>query len=79
MVKKDVPLRPPLTKELKIIDILEHYPAADAVLRSFKLPCADCVVAETETLEQGCRPHQLDPAEIIRAIIQAEKAAGNIT
>jgi hybrid cluster-associated redox disulfide protein len=48
-----------------VIEILERHPGAKDVLASFGLPCHRCVVAEKETLEEGCRPLGLDPKRIL--------------
>ena len=66
----------PLAADQLIVDLLESYPQAAEVLRGFRLPCEDCVVAEKETLAEGCQPHGRDPQAGLRALKKAlqEKA-----
>jgi hybrid cluster-associated redox disulfide protein len=49
-----------------VMDILAAHPGAKDVLLAHGLPCHRCVVAERETLEQGCRPLGLDAQAIVR-------------
>ena len=59
----------PVTRTSKIIDILEERPDAGRVLREvFGLPCEECVVAETETLEEGAAYYGHDLQAIIRRL-----------
>jgi hybrid cluster-associated redox disulfide protein len=50
---------------MKVIDLLSSDDRVAAVLAKHGLPCASCIVAEKETLEEGCRPLGLDPTPII--------------
>jgi hybrid cluster-associated redox disulfide protein len=57
---------PPVTRKTLIIEVLESRPLAGKVLReAFGLPCEECVVAETETVEQGARYYGHDADAIV--------------
>lgn len=53
------------SKEMGIADLLALHPDAAQVLRSFGLPCDECIVASEETLEEGARRKGLDPEEVL--------------
>ena len=57
---------PPVTRKTLIIEVLQTRPLAGKVLReAFGLPCEECVVAETETIEQGARYYGHDADQIV--------------
>lgn len=57
---------PPVTRDTKIIDILQSIPDAARILyEEFNLPCITCEVAYTETLEDGVSYSRLDPEVVI--------------
>lgn len=59
MSKKKADPEPPearFQREDVLYDVVERHPGAKGVLLSFGLPCFDCVVAETETVAEGCAP-----------------------
>lgn len=57
---------PPVTRKTLFIEVLESRPTAGKVLReAFGLPCEECVVAETETIEQGARYYGHDADAIV--------------
>ncbi len=43
-----------------VADIVNANPEAAEVLASFGLPCSRCIVAWSETLQEGLAPHGLD-------------------
>ncbi len=47
---------PPVTRKTLIVEVLQTRATAGKVLReAFGLPCDECVVSETETIEEGAR------------------------
>lgn len=57
---------PPVTRKTLIVTVLQTRPLAGKVLReAFGLPCDECVVSETETIEQGARYYGLDADAIV--------------
>ncbi len=48
--------------------LLESHPGVADVLASFGLKCVDCIVAPTETLEEGCRPLGVDVDAVLAAL-----------
>jgi hybrid cluster-associated redox disulfide protein len=57
---------PPLfTLDDLLADVVDRHPGAKDVLLSFGLPCFKCVVAESETLRQGCAPLRLDAENVL--------------
>jgi hybrid cluster-associated redox disulfide protein len=57
---------PPVTRKSLIIEVLESRPLAGKVLReAFGLPCEECVVAETESIEEGARYYGHDADAIV--------------
>ena len=53
------------TPDMLIFDALGLHEGAAAVLKSFGLPCTDCVVAEMETIEEGARSKGIDPQKVL--------------
>ncbi len=59
----------PVQRNTLIVHVLYSRPLAGKVLReAFGLPCEECVVAETETIEEGARYYGHDPDEIVRRL-----------
>ncbi len=57
---------PPVTRKSLFIEVLESRPLAGKVLREvFGLPCEECVVAETESIEEGARYYGHDADAIV--------------
>ena len=66
------------SKEMRISDLLDLHPGVAGVLRSFGLPCHECVVAPTETLEEGARLTGVRPEEILERCKELSLSAGKI-
>lgn len=49
-------------------DALEAHPGVEGVLLDYGLPCSRCIVAESETLEQGCVPLGLVVDEVVERL-----------
>jgi len=48
-----------------IFDALGLHERAAEALKSFGLPCTECVVAEVETIEEGARSKGIDPDKVL--------------
>lgn len=59
------PSGPKFTRDTIVWDALEAHPGAEAVLLEYGLPCRQCIVAETETLAEGCTPLGLKVDEVV--------------
>ncbi len=78
MVKKPRPPDPPgppggtdagrFSRAMIVAAALDQDERAKDVLLEFGLPCWKCVVSETETLEEGCRPLQIDVDLVVRRL-----------
>ena len=66
------------SKQIRIADLLDLHPGVAEVLLSFGLPCHDCVVAHTRTLEEGARLNGLDPEAILTRLrsLPVKKGSG---
>lgn len=57
-----------ITKNTRIIDVLEKYPGSYAIFRKFGMGCTECMGASMETLENGARMHGVDINELLHAV-----------
>jgi iron-sulfur cluster assembly protein len=53
-----------VTKKMMIETIIEKYPKTGEVMREAGLHCIGCVVAASESLEQGGKAHGLSDEQI---------------
>ena len=54
-----------ITKDTKINDLIEKYPAALDVLQQNGVGCVGCFMAHAETIGQGLSAHGLDADDLI--------------
>ena len=52
------------TKEMSFKDLLDKFPKTSEILHKHELHCIGCMMAQVETLEQGCRMHGKSDEEI---------------
>ncbi len=57
-----------ISKKANIIDVINEYPTAMDVLRKHGVHCVGCMMAHSESLEEGLSAHGLDVDEIIAEI-----------
>lgn len=57
-----------ISKKDNIIDVVNEYPAAIDVLRKHGVHCVGCMLAHSESLEEGLSAHGLNVDEIIKEI-----------
>ena len=50
-----------ITKETIIADIMMNAPETQPLFRSIGMHCMGCAMARSETLEQACFVHGIDP------------------
>jgi len=48
--------------------VLEHHENAEEILTNFGLHCIYCPCAQMESLEEACQVHELDVAELLKAL-----------
>ena len=49
-----------VTKDMKVMEIIENYPEAVPILMGYGLHCIGCVFSEFDTLETGAKTHGID-------------------
>lgn len=59
---------PRFQRDGNIEEMLDAHPGVADVLAGFGLKCVDCIVAPTETLEEGCRPLGVDVENVLVAL-----------
>jgi len=71
-----------ITRETRILEILEKYPQSREVFSALGMGCLDCLGAGLETVEVGARMHGLDVEKVLAALrqvveIKDEKSRNN--
>jgi hybrid cluster-associated redox disulfide protein len=68
----------PVTRKTLFIEVLQTRPLAGKVLReAFGLPCEECVVAETESIEEGARYYGHDADAIVAKLNECPVERGS--
>jgi len=57
-----------ISKTMTFAEIMEKKPESSLVLIQAGMHCFGCSMAASETLEQGCLAHGLDPEKILEQI-----------
>ncbi|MBE5821963.1 MAG: DUF1858 domain-containing protein [Clostridiales bacterium] len=57
-----------ITKDMKIIELLEINEDLGEVLMEAGMHCLGCAAAHGETIEQACQVHGIDPDELIERL-----------
>lgn len=81
--KPAAPAAPVITPGMRVVEILEKFPSLEGTLvgcgfKTLAIPAARASFAKTTTLEQACRIHRLDAAEIVEklnAVLAGDTAA----
>ncbi len=81
--KPAAPAAPAITPGMRVVEILEKFPSLEGTLigcgfKTLAIPAARASFAKTTTLEQACRIHRLDAAEIADKL-NAALAGGTAT
>ncbi len=66
-----------VTKDMKIGEIVAHFPEAINLMMEAGLHCVGCHVAAYETLEEGAKAHGLSDEEIKSLVDSINKKIGN--
>jgi hybrid cluster-associated redox disulfide protein len=53
-----------ITKEMMFIEVLHKYPETADVFLRHGMACIGCPMAMSETIEQGCLAHGIDPDKL---------------
>lgn len=66
-----------ITADMKISEIVEHFPETIEVFMEYGIACFGCGMSDKETLEQGVTLHGIDPEEILEDLnfIVAQESA----
>jgi hybrid cluster-associated redox disulfide protein len=62
-----------ITRDMKVIDIVENFPEVIPILMEYGLHCVGCYFSAEDTLEAGARTHGLDGEEIEMMIEDANE------
>ncbi|WP_408954352.1 DUF1858 domain-containing protein [Natroniella sp. ANB-PHB2] len=54
-----------ITKQTSILELVQHYPAANEVLAMYNLDCARCVGASSDSLEIVAEINQVNLEELL--------------
>ncbi|HBE79890.1 MAG TPA: disulfide oxidoreductase [Firmicutes bacterium] len=57
-----------ITKETRIIDLLQEYPQTAEVFERFGMGCIGCMGVTMETLENGAKMHHILVAELLKEL-----------
>ena len=64
-----------ISKDIKIIDLVNEYPEAVTVLQDNGVGCMGCMLAHSETIAEGLTAHGLDVDKIMKDIEEATAKA----
>ncbi len=62
-----------ITKDIGIMELVQKYPQAVAVLQPFGMGCIGCAAAHFESVGEGAAAHGIDVDAMMEAINQAVK------
>jgi hybrid cluster-associated redox disulfide protein len=62
-----------ITKDIGIMELVQKYPQAVAVLQQFGMGCIGCAAAHFESVGEGAAAHGIDVDAMMEAINQAVK------
>ncbi len=57
-----------ISKDMTIGEVVRNYPESVKVLFGFGLGCVGCPSAQSETLEEACAVHGLDPEQLLKSL-----------
>ena len=60
-----------ITKDIGIMELVQKYPQAVAVLQEYGMGCIGCAAAHFETVGEGAAAHGLDVDAMMEAINKA--------
>ena len=62
-----------ITKDIGIMELVQKYPQAVAVLQEYGMGCIGCAAAHFETVGEGAAAHGIDVDAMMEAINKAVK------
>ncbi|MBI5526347.1 MAG: disulfide oxidoreductase [Deltaproteobacteria bacterium] len=74
MKKRQAKSAGPITRGTPILRMIRDYPQTCAVLESYGLPCTECALVLTATVELGAQRHHLDLGRLLRDLNKAATA-----
>lgn len=60
--------RIPITKDMKIDEVIKKHPETLEVFEKFGFHCVGCVIANLENIEDGAVVHGIDPEELVEEL-----------
>ena len=72
-IKKTKEEEQQITKNMPFSEILQKYPGTAKIFFEHGMSCMGCPMAMSETIEQGCLAHGIDPDKIVAEINKAVK------
>jgi hybrid cluster-associated redox disulfide protein len=57
-----------ITKETRIIDVLQNYPQTMEIFHQFGMGCIGCMGVTMETLENGAKMHDIPIDDLVREL-----------
>lgn len=61
-----------IDSQMTIAEIIRQKPDSARILQQFGMHCVGCAVAAGETLEGAAKAHEVNLAELLKALDQAE-------
>ncbi len=62
-----------ITKDMTFGEVIENNPDAAEILMNRGMMCCGCMMAQIETVKEGCLSHGLDVEEILKELNSASK------
>lgn len=62
-----------ITKKMKLNYIIEKYPDTINVFFKYGLGCIGCSYASFETIEEGCKAHNIDVDKLVKELNKGVK------
>ncbi|MFR1359194.1 MAG: DUF1858 domain-containing protein [Ruthenibacterium lactatiformans] len=57
-----------VNEKTRIGEVVNQYPESTEILLGASMHCLGCPASQTESLEDACAVHGIEPAEVIKAI-----------
>ena len=55
-------------KGMSFFELIEKFPKSTEILQNYGLHCMGCMMAKVESVEQGCKMHGMEDAQIDKMI-----------
>ncbi|MFO7711374.1 MAG: DUF1858 domain-containing protein [Candidatus Woesearchaeota archaeon] len=57
-----------INKDMTIQEVLSKKPEAAEIMQDFGMHCLGCMIASSESLEEGAKAHGIDPEKLLTEI-----------